>query len=415
MRHFTRAGRLAAVCAVAILLGGCTSAVGGTPVKPPASTTADGVDVALLQTGNYPTRPRPPLGDVADRYQGGLVEAARMADHVVGPWEIDPELTDFAAPTTADIIKNAGAVESVLPDYIAPAAADYGFVNGFVSRRNNPDPRNRGLQNVVLRFADPASAAGAAADFNTRAFVPQSGISTPLVATPIPGHPDTLASSSEFDEYNSSGRWTTVRAFTARGPYVLIQRADSMLGPQNAIDLVAKTLDLQIPAIDTFQMTSLDELNSLAEDPSGLLARTLTVPSPDAYVTENQEYGARALLHFSDNPTREKTMFADAGTDLLSRGTVTNVYQTRDGDAAMRLVEGFVTLAQQEHGYTKDEGVAYMPRSRCVSVTRKVARKDLNFYACFATADRYVIFATSGQRDNTHQAVAAQFLMLTAE
>jgi hypothetical protein len=61
---------------VAVVDGSAVKAAGG-----PAPGT---VDVALLDPGNYPTKPLPPRGVAGTPFEGKLLDAQRMADFVVG-------------------------------------------------------------------------------------------------------------------------------------------------------------------------------------------------------------------------------------------------------------------------------------------------------------------------------------------
>ena len=64
------------------------------PVKSQGTAPPQGsIDIDKLDVGPYPTEPRPPLGVTGNPRMGVAVEAQRMANNVVGPWEVDSELT----------------------------------------------------------------------------------------------------------------------------------------------------------------------------------------------------------------------------------------------------------------------------------------------------------------------------------
>ena len=88
--RWSTAGPLVAAAVIA-LMAGCSTVVAGHGVQAPQSGPAQ-VDVALLDPGNYPRHPLAPLGQVADDGAGRIVEALRMANNVVGPWEVDPSI-----------------------------------------------------------------------------------------------------------------------------------------------------------------------------------------------------------------------------------------------------------------------------------------------------------------------------------
>jgi hypothetical protein len=103
--------RAGCVAVASMLVAACTTVVDGVAAKAPGGPPPGAVDVALLDTGNYPTRPQPPLGKAGTRFRGGVIEAARMAGSVVGPWEIDSRLTDPGL--AADIIEDADGIPLV--------------------------------------------------------------------------------------------------------------------------------------------------------------------------------------------------------------------------------------------------------------------------------------------------------------
>ena len=127
---------------------GCSLAVPGAPVKPPGGPSPGTVDTNLLGSGNFPTAPAPPLGAAGSAPAGALIDARRMADNVVGPWEVDPSLVT-PSPVRAIVLRDAGAVGLVEPAGVAAAAHAHNFINGFASDRQGQAPLR--LMNAALR------------------------------------------------------------------------------------------------------------------------------------------------------------------------------------------------------------------------------------------------------------------------
>ncbi|MBY0287499.1 MAG: hypothetical protein K2X52_10155, partial [Mycobacteriaceae bacterium] len=152
-----RAATGAAALAAALIATACTTVVDGAAHRSPGGPAPGTVDVSLLDTGNYPTRPAPALGVAGTPEKGALVEGARMAEHVVGPWQVDPAVSVSALPTR--IYDAAGSLKALLSEKIALAAGKHNFVAGFSSARRSESERVS-LVNAVLRFADPESGAG---------------------------------------------------------------------------------------------------------------------------------------------------------------------------------------------------------------------------------------------------------------
>src|SRR3954454_22269214 len=87
----TMALRAGAMLAAAIALAGCSAAL--TPGKAVKAGGPDAPIVALMNTGAYTVTPSHPFGVVGDNAQRqNLMEAHRMAEFTVGPWEVDDAL-----------------------------------------------------------------------------------------------------------------------------------------------------------------------------------------------------------------------------------------------------------------------------------------------------------------------------------
>ena len=384
-----------AFVSVALLSAACSTAVDGSAVKQSSAPPAPTVDISKLDVGPYPTRPSPPLGVTGDPLRGVLVEAQRMANNVVGPWEVDSTVTGWFG-FGATVLLNADDLANIGPEPFAAAAGQHNFINGFVSARSAEGQKV--LLNAVLRFADPGSASAAATDLGDIAAKTGAGAQR----APIPGHPDTVAASYTLTEGSTGKQWSAVRAFTAHGTYVFMQLAQAVDGLDPAVGLVAKTIDKQAPTIDQFRATDPSEFADISLDPTGLLARTLPVPQKEATTIQNTTYEQRGALHFQNDPARSATLFSQTGTDLVAMAK-TNVYQTKDSESAARIVDGFFAELQPTSQPAKP--VNNLPDSRCLQL------KDNSFY-CLGAADRYAIETSSQNLLDARQQVAAQYAML---
>jgi hypothetical protein len=122
-------------------------------MRAPDSADSDGAVVALMDTGSYPTAAGHPFGAVGpdDLAGQGLLEAQRMAEFVVGPWEVDaairarPDILNTSVtgpvPTAEPLAHN-----QVLPDPLPALAAAHNFIAGFstpagLTQRGRPIPR----------------------------------------------------------------------------------------------------------------------------------------------------------------------------------------------------------------------------------------------------------------------------------
>lgn len=400
--------------ALAVVMAGCghTTAGEAHPVPQPPSTS---VNTALLDPGQYPTTPSPPLGAAGSTETGRRVEGRRMAAYVTGPWQADAGLVDPESNSPATVIENFDQFARVVWTPIAGGAYALPFVVGFMSERQarGPEPR-MSLRNAVLRFADATTATTAAQGMHARAMaMPREPTATPIVteperAVPIPGHPDAAASLLTFQEGAQTERELT--ALTAHGPYVLVQVVRCATGTDCQAPLVARTLDLQIPLIDTFAPTPADQFAALPADPTGLVARTLPLPPDQATSTDGAAYPPAGALHLEDDPVAVGPALTAAGVDDVAANRTT-VYQAKDPGAAQSLAQAYSDMAAKTAGAQAAAPVPGLAGSHCTRVAG--ANGLVPRYWCLAAADRYAIKTVARQLDSAQQQMAAQYRMLT--
>lgn len=398
--------------AAAVLVGCNTTTAGlGLPAPKSSSTT---VNVSLLDPGRYPTAPLPPLGNAGSEQAGRLVEGRRMAGYVVGPWQADPALSEHV-PNGATVIEDFRQLARIVWTPIAGGAWSLPFVVGFMSERHTPGPTaQKSLRNAVLRFAEPGAASSAAQGMFAKTMaMPRVPDVTPIVveperAIPVPGHPDAKAALLTFQEGAQTVRELTV--LTAHGPYVLVQVIRCAAGPDCEAQLAARTLDLQLPLIDTFQPTDPARFATLPLDPTGLVARTLPLPADQASSTSGAAYDLPAALHLEDNPMKAGPALTVAGVDYVS-ANLTTIYQAKDPESAQTLSGIYSGPAAATPAAQTAPPVPGLPQSGCTRAGGPGG--PVPHYRCFATAGRYMIKTVARQLDTAHQQAAAQYRMLT--
>src|SRR3569833_1068300 len=121
--------RLACIALVSIvtLLSGCSTAVEGSAVKGEKAPPPPKVDVSKLDVGPYPAEPSAPLGVAGNPMRGAVIEAQRMANIVVGPWEVDSALTKWFG-LGAMVLKSPDALTLIGPEQFAPAEGAHDFI-----------------------------------------------------------------------------------------------------------------------------------------------------------------------------------------------------------------------------------------------------------------------------------------------
>lgn len=369
-------------------------------VAAPTVTAPPIVSPALLDVGSYPTAPQPPLGNAGSIETGVAVDARRMSEFVIGPWDVDPTLINPYLDTYY-VLANPLSLAQLGPEPIAAAAQGHGFVNGFASARTSG---NAVLVNAVLRFPDPAAAVAATTAMGDAAAASPIGGTQP-VRTPIAGHPQAVAVTYPFTPRGADHPWAVVRSFTPHGPYVFMQLAQSSDGLDAATGLVAKAIDAQGPVIDGFTPTDLKAFADVPLDPTGLLARTIP-QTGDVVPTKNAVYPAKAAMHFQTDPVASKTLFSDTGVTEVAMGKA-NVYQAKEPLTALMITNGFNTEVLTEAGAKPAGPVPALPESHCVA-------RSKGFY-CVAPAGRYAIEASGAPLRDVQQLVAAQYVLLTAK
>lgn len=426
MKTTAAALRLAtSVCACATLITGCSSTTTGTPTMATAGPDS-GANVALMDTGPYNTASSKPFGTAGDDVQGAnLLEAQRMAEFVIGPWEVDAELARFPGAIGLGLIGPISSIKvmrdnGVFKDDLIAAAEKHRFITGFTTVRLSPEQigQPRALHNVVLRFPDPSAAEAAAAEMATaESSRPGDPPTEPIV---LANTPEARAVSSTLDE----GRRKKVVSFTAHGPYVLYQdaqTAETFLGT-SALNLVEGALITQKRRIDEFIPTEPAKMRDLPLDRSGqLLALTLSAPDNRAPFIIGV-WNARAWLHFEDDPLLASSLFNTAGVGIVGQ-RLTTVYQAANNDGATRIVDGLVDQIENTPSIKDIDGVTGLPGARCFQRTQGGVpgtapitwQRVVWQHKCVASIGRYAYTAFSETAPDVRQQMAAQYRILAGQ
>lgn len=406
--HRRRITTTAALTAAAGLLAGCTTVMTGSAVRDPAFHPGE-VTRALLQTGNYPTAPTaPPAPNAGD---AAIMEAQRMAEYVIYPWDVDPRLTDHDL-LGLKVIQDPRALGYAILDVrtnpddpVQTIAKANGFINGYATTRGTPanaPGKHMGLYLLVMRFPDPEKATAAAAAFNA-SIPPPTGASDPHPIA-IPGHPEAQATT-----YIMNNGHIGVTTNVAHGAYVFHVFAQSDNTSDAGAATIAKTLDLQGPRIDQFQPADPAQFATMNLDPTGMKVRTLQRQTTQVF---DGVYTTAAELHAAagDNPQVAIDRFHTFGIDLISNGKAV-VYRAKDTAAA----NGFADTVAKDFSESAEPkpAVPGFPGARCFTLNSAQAYQDT--IQCVGTVDRYVITVFSKQNNDAIQQISAQNLMLTGK
>lgn len=399
----------------------CAATVAGSARKSIDPSNPDDVTVGMLDTGDYRVTPGHPIGPAGDAEAGSIAESRRLAEYVVGPWEVDSTLRQPEPRQTSPFLPSPGSYPDSLPDIVRA----HGLIAGFSTARETTgsDPR-RELVSIVMRFPDPASAADAAQQLAAKDDGAESDIATDSPAGATTRHPVTITDHPEaiawsYDREDGSDE---VHSYIAHGVYVFNQRARDSKELRRAALLAEWTINQQAQLIDHFTPTDPAKLKDLPKDPSGwLMSRVLLSPEMPA-ITGAWPPGA--ALHFEDNPAASNTFFTAAGVQWMGQG-LTRVYVTKDVNGAglvvAKLVEQATALPDVEPTTKKVPG---MPQAKCFERSRgytnpndaPTLKQQLWHYMCVARADRFatVAYTTRDLADAMRQ-TSAQWRILAGK
>ncbi|BCN52119.1 hypothetical protein RE9425_05090 [Prescottella equi] len=186
----------AAAAATAVLLAGCGTGSADEPAPEQAAGDVAVVDASTLDTGGFRTTPQAQFTTIGGDFRGRSIEGQRMAEYVVNPIEVDPQLTDLTEMSTY-VIKDGKSLSTLLPDPIPQAAVDNGMLAGFSSARSTAGREDdQSLINAVLRFPDAAAAQKAATALHQATMTNDYGTG-PEQPSAIDVLPSTLVSNRE--------------------------------------------------------------------------------------------------------------------------------------------------------------------------------------------------------------------------
>ncbi|WP_330252318.1 hypothetical protein OG874_40585 [Nocardia sp. NBC_00565] len=371
----------AAALAVALLIGtSCASSIDGQPLPGLAP-----VDLSTLKTGAAATDPSPfKLRTSSDTAQSvRFIEARRMLNYVVQPFDVDSDLTSVGfVKLIAD--STSMTADGALPEIYKQVGDNNNLVAGaYVSRSNGNLRSQKRLIISVLRFASDADSKNAADDFAR--ITAEQRERHPI---PIDSYPDARATSADNLSAN---------AFQPHGPYVIAISAGMPEANQDKLaGTIKKTIDLQIPQIDRQQPVPVDDLLDLPLDPDGIMrraapkAKDYSDPGFSLYDEDFGPFEPAGILHFERNPIDVRKAFEEGGVDLIGRRAGT-VYRARDLAAAIRLQTALTKPGKNDTVLDPPPGLG---DAQCLRLDLKDLNRQYSSF-CAIVYDRYVAVVIS--------------------
>ena len=417
-------GVVACVCVVA----SCSTTTTGT-ARFGGSLNDPEPDVSQLRTGNYQIKPSTPFFSVGSNpATQSIVESTRLAEFVVGPWEVDSSVSMLVTQGTHSV--DAKSVDLVLGEspgnVMGSIAAAHGLVAGFGSQRATPskDPELM-IVNAVLMFPDAPQAAAAAGEFAAQIGPVLTRGLDPVYPVDVfgLGHPTAGAAG-----FNIGGNVSVVATYTASDRYVFYQlvRAKgtrSSLAIDRARLLVSSLITRQESLIKGFVPTEPTKLAELPKDPSDnqLLSKTLTTPDQQAGFMIGT-WRPHAWLHFELDPVSMNAQFERAGIQWVTQRWG-RIYQAPNDDSAAQLLD-FMTASMMRNSDVQMAGpVPGFPGARCFEHMTDYSppdaavsmRIDWWHYSCVARTDKFVFQVFADDQTAVDQQISAQYRVLSGK
>ncbi|WP_440712986.1 DUF7373 family lipoprotein [Gordonia sp. FQ] len=411
-----------ALAATALLISACGTEDGKPTASKTASTSATGsVDLAALDTGKYPTSPRPEFGKPTDD-EILKVEGQRLAQFVLVPFEIDPDVTVQKMPT--NVVTGGKSLVQVYSKAVAEVPGNDAEMYGFVSTASTPDStirtgKRRSLQNAVFRYLtaddaltaiDQMAAAGAAEDGHS-------------VET-LPGLPDTRAvryTSADGDPVLMT--WTP-QINSKNQAYVQYQWLQVTPDQESVmIPTLTAAIKKQGPLVKQFQgaQTTAEVNEGAPKRGRPLIDQNKVLIYALPYSDEEFEkmggwaagaravYGPRGMAHMSTNPPADYALLTEVGA-TANANERSVVYRAKTDDGARKIVTSYVDDLKSS-GAVAEASPKGLPDSPCVSSTTRIGN-DAN-YICYVQKGRYVGEVQSDNLNDAHQQASAQYVILT--
>jgi hypothetical protein len=403
--------------AAGCVLTSCSSTVQGTGVA-----AAPEIDIASLDTGDFPTDPSPPFGTV-DSNDPVItdLEGQRMAEFVTIPFEVVPGATEPEQPTA--VIRSEKFLDSPFGGREDMAAAssppDAPLIAGFVATASTPavkntDPKTT-ITEMVLRYATPAAATAAAQAMNDVSHQPAAEFTRAFAPATVPELPNSLSSTWSYAGDPGLGAPSSgLSVFTPHNSYVIYTNVSVPTGDAATLpSIVSKALSLQLPLIDTFPPTPTRSQNggvapTIQIDQNNILI--YAIPNTDeyqAYGTNRAVYGPRGLaLQFTDPALVLKTL-QDVGSDHNATWKTT-VTRAKTEDGAKKIITDFVN-SDLSLGSRRDDPPKNLPIAQCVVKDEAIGQVT----SCYVQVGRYVGQLTDLDKTTVDQAISAQYVILT--
>lgn len=402
MRSRLILGASALTAAAVLTLSACGD---GGESSSTTSTAASSVDIAALDTGTYTTEPAKPYGYAqAD----AAVDAQRMAEYLVLPFQIDKTVTIEADPTT-DILNEDDFTKS-FSAAMAKANPD-GVLYGFSVAAQTPatTENGRSMQIAVMRYNTPAIAKAAAAALSAA-----DAKDLPDGVQKRRSEASSAAGSFLVTGLSSSGK-ASGSLFTPYKSYLIYTRA---VTPESDVEWLTTTavnanteqvkLIDRFPGLPTREQNPDPEARKIKLDQNSILIYALPYTQEGGQSNSVRAvYGPQGIAHFASNQREVYSLLAKYGS---SHNAIykSSVYRASTADNGAKLLDDMASMFT-ESGGAQAESPKGLSAAKCI----KAAGASKTTYRCLVRVGRYVGSVYSDTLSDAHQQASAQYVILT--
>ncbi|GAB2565154.1 DUF7373 family lipoprotein [Nocardia heshunensis] len=366
--------------------------------------TACGNDAAATDYGSYSTLPgQNDFDRQPSRMRGILAESLRLADHIVFPADIDPELTTMrGGGVSAD---DRGWREPTLSPAQRAAGRPFGVAGSFglaaASKAADVQGPSKYLAVSLTAFRDEPAAASAAADM-ARVDFEASPENAPI---PLADFPSALSHwRPGVASVGSLLAWKNVVIRV----YAELPEPD----PGRLADLVTATYRKQVAQLTGFDTAAVPDPATVALDPDGLLTRLVRTGDPLADPKSFAAFGVRAYSALSAEPARKLTTLSGNGVTALAVSHDKHLYRMRDSKTAQSYAN-WLSDDPENSEYTWMRNARDLPGARCSEATRPDPTSlSARRYRCVVTRGEYVATVYSNTDTDVRQLAAAQYAIM---
>ncbi|ORA93035.1 hypothetical protein BST27_29180 [Mycobacterium intermedium] len=373
------------------------------------SSHKNAVDLSKLDVGNYNTKPRPLPGPTTTE-QGKFLEAYRLAEGVVNPYDVDPVLDHVYGSATPDPATAATTIAGTGTPLTQPVLEKYGMISAYivqgVSKRIQDFAREKFgdvLLVMVTSFPNDDAAAKAAAEMDAVDFA----VNSENRPAQIPGYAKAKA------HYRPGSPSIGATMPSGRMVVSVIVRSDENDNVAFLTQRVKRTLDLQTPLLDKVIPSVAIGVTTLPLDPDRMLSR-LFVPAEQPQVSSTfGSMGPHAAGFCADSPVRKEGLFEQADVDRCAFSTEGQLLRARDEASAKALLPKLIEAVRAEyidHDVAPPEALS---DARCVEQKAEIVADNANArFVCFVSFGRYIGSVWSNEEKDAQQRAAAQYAIL---